>query len=165
MVRPKDAVEVYLETGKTRTFAGPGIAPSADKKPAGSAELRRFHAILKACWRTFDAAVEAASGKELRKGPRGGGRDLAAMIDHVLEADGAYLARVAWKLEGGEPQEARSRLTRTRRAISAALDAAAQGRVPARGPRGGRRWPARYFVRRVAWHVLDHAWEIEDRLE
>lgn len=22
---------------------------------------------------------------------------------------------------------------------------------------------ARYLVRRVAWHVLDHAWEIEDR--
>jgi len=25
-------------------------------------------------------------------------------------------------------------------------------------------WPARYYVRRAAWHVLDHAWEIEDRL-
>ncbi len=23
---------------------------------------------------------------------------------------------------------------------------------------------ARYFVRRTAWHVLDHLWEIEDRL-
>ena len=22
----------------------------------------------------------------------------------------------------------------------------------------------RYFVRRLAWHVLDHVWEIEDRL-
>jgi len=25
-------------------------------------------------------------------------------------------------------------------------------------------WPARYYVRRAAWHVLDHAWEIVDRL-
>ena len=24
-------------------------------------------------------------------------------------------------------------------------------------------WPARYAARRIAWHVLDHAWEIEDR--
>ena len=24
-------------------------------------------------------------------------------------------------------------------------------------------WPARYAVRRIGWHVLDHAWEIEDR--
>ena len=26
-----------------------------------------------------------------------------------------------------------------------------------------RGWPVRYMVRRVAWHVLDHAWEKEDR--
>ena len=26
-------------------------------------------------------------------------------------------------------------------------------------------WPVRYAARRIAWHVLDHAWEIEDRRE
>jgi hypothetical protein len=24
-------------------------------------------------------------------------------------------------------------------------------------------WPPRYAARRIAWHVLDHAWEIEDK--
>jgi lambda repressor-like predicted transcriptional regulator len=24
-------------------------------------------------------------------------------------------------------------------------------------------WPPRYAVRRGVWHVLDHAWEIEDK--
>ena len=24
-------------------------------------------------------------------------------------------------------------------------------------------WPVRYALRRFAWHVLDHAWEIEDK--
>lgn len=24
-------------------------------------------------------------------------------------------------------------------------------------------WPPRYAARRIAWHVLDHAWQIEDR--
>ncbi|HEV2372237.1 MAG TPA: hypothetical protein VGS19_08715 [Streptosporangiaceae bacterium] len=24
-------------------------------------------------------------------------------------------------------------------------------------------WPARYTLRRLTWHVLDHAWEIEDK--
>jgi hypothetical protein len=24
-------------------------------------------------------------------------------------------------------------------------------------------WTARYFLRRAAWHVLDHVWEIEDK--
>ena len=45
------------------------------------------------------------------------------------------------------------------------MRASAAGEIPAVGPRGGRRWSARYFVRRAAWHVLDHAWEIEDRIE
>jgi hypothetical protein len=44
-----------------------------------------------------------------------------------------------------------------------ALAAAAHGVVPTRGPRGGVIWTPRYFVRRVAWHLLDHAWEFEDR--
>jgi hypothetical protein len=51
----------------------------------------------------------------------------------------------------------------TRQAIMDALAAAARGEIPERGPRGGVIWPARYFVRRVAWHALDHVWEIEDR--
>ena len=24
-------------------------------------------------------------------------------------------------------------------------------------------WSRRYFLRRTAWHVLDHAWELEDK--
>jgi hypothetical protein len=24
-------------------------------------------------------------------------------------------------------------------------------------------WPARYAARRIAWHVIDHLWEMEDR--
>ncbi len=85
------------------------------------------------------------------------------MVDHVLEADRAYLARLNWKHErqSGNPAEA---LDRTRQAILAALDVAERGELPERGPRGGVIWPPRYFVRRVAWHVLDHAWEIEDRV-
>ena len=30
-------------------------------------------------------------------------------------------------------------------------------------PIAGKRWPLRYAARRIAWHALDHAWEIEDR--
>jgi hypothetical protein len=38
------------------------------------------------------------------------------------------------------------------------------GELPDFGPRGGERWPALFAIRRSAWHALDHAWEIEDRL-
>jgi hypothetical protein len=26
-----------------------------------------------------------------------------------------------------------------------------------------RGWPQRYAARRIAWHALDHAWEVQDR--
>jgi hypothetical protein len=25
------------------------------------------------------------------------------------------------------------------------------------------KWPISYALRRIAWHIVDHAWEIEDR--
>ncbi len=38
--------------------------------------------------------------------------------------------------------------------------------VPSDGsPIAGRKWPPRYAARRIAWHALDHAWEVEDRTE
>lgn len=45
-----------------------------------------------------------------------------------------------------------------------ALALAAHGEIPVRAPRDGVRWTPHYFVRRAAWHVPEHAWEIEDRL-
>jgi hypothetical protein len=54
-------------------------------------------------------------------------------------------------------------MRRTRQAILKALPLATRGELPALGSRGGVRCVARYFVRCVAWHVLDYAWEIEDR--
>jgi len=27
----------------------------------------------------------------------------------------------------------------------------------------GKKWTVRYAARRIAWHVLDHAWEMQDR--
>lgn len=57
-----------------------------------------------------------------------------------------------------------ARRNATRQTVLDALESAVKNGLPEKGPRGGKIWPARYFVRRVGWHVLDHAWEIEDRL-
>jgi hypothetical protein len=148
----------------TTDFGAPGVAPSSDKRPVSDADLERFRALLKACWRTFDKAVSAAQGKELSKGPRGGGRELEAIVEHVLGADEGYLGRLGWKIEPEEKDNLQKHLAVVRKAILDALAAAARGETPRRGPRGGLYWTPRYFVRRVAWHVLDHAWEIEDRV-
>ncbi len=158
------AVSERLEGNATTDFGAPGLAPSSDADPVDEVELRRFQALLKACWRAFDAAARAAIGKELRRGPRGGGRDLEGIVQHVVGGDAGYLARLGWKFKMGDGDEPDEELRRTRQAILKALAPAAHGELSARGPRGGVRWTPRYFVRRVAWHVLDHAWEIEDRV-
>jgi hypothetical protein len=31
------------------------------------------------------------------------------------------------------------------------------------GGDSGAAWAPRYLIRRTAWHVLDHAWELEDK--
>ena len=154
-----------LEGNANTDFGAPAVAPSFDAGPAGEAELRRYRALLEAMWRSFDAMVREAEGKELRKGPRGGGRDLEGIVQHVRETEAAYLSKLGGKLLKEEKQAgAREGLTPLRRAILSTLGPAARGELPRVGPRGGLHWTARYFVRRTAWHVLDHLWEIEDRL-
>ncbi len=153
-----------LAGNMTTDFGAPGISPSADARPVADAELRRLQTVLKACWRTLDAAARAAEGKELRKGPRGGGRELDGIVEHVWRADVGYLSALGWKVEQSKTDDPGQSLDQTRQAILNGLAAAAHGEIPARGPRGGVRWTPRYFVRRSAWHVLDHAWEIQDRV-
>jgi hypothetical protein len=154
-----------LKGNTTTDFGAPDLALSQDSKPVDEVELQRFQAILKACWHTFDQATKSAEGKELRKGPRGGGRDVERIIEHVFGSDASYLSALGWKVEPVETTDSDQILKRTRNSILDGITAAAHGEIAARGPRGGLRWTPRYFVRRVAWHVLDHTWEIEDRIE
>jgi hypothetical protein len=154
-----------LKGNATTDFGSPGIPPTADARPMKAGEVTRAEAILKACWRAFDRAAGAAGKKPLRKGPRGGGRELEEIVRHLLDADAAYLAKVGWEFKPEGKSDPAAEFRRMRAAILEALAAAAGGGLPARGPRGGSRWTARYFVRRVAWHALDHAWEMEDRSE
>jgi hypothetical protein len=157
-------VSERLEGNATTDFGAPGLAPAYDAGAVDEEELRRLQAGLEACWRGFDAAVKAAVGQELRKGPRGGGRELEGIVRHVLDAEAGYLAQLGWKFKRGEPNDLDEELGRTRQAILEGLASAGRGEIAATGPRGGARWTPRYFVRRLAWHVLDHAWEIEDRV-
>lgn len=153
-----------LEGNATTDFGAPGIAPSNDESPVNAEELHDFQKLLRACWRAFDDAINTATGKSLRTGPRGGGRQLEGIIQHVLGSNEGYLNQVGWKLKKSDSNDRSNQLEQNRQAILSALTASARGEIPAKGPRGGVRWSARYFVRRVAWHVLDHAWEIEDRV-
>lgn len=153
-----------LQGGAGTDFGAPEIPTEAEKGPLDSAQLERSKALLLACWQVFDRAVEQATGKELRWGPRGGGRNLEKIMGHVIGTDQAYLRRLAWKVEGTNEMNPEVELQHTRQALLKALEYAVKEGLPKQGPRGGKIWPPRYFVRRVAWHVLDHTWKIEDRI-
>jgi hypothetical protein len=145
--------------GNTSTdFGVPAIMLGSDHDAVDPAEHERMRTLLLACWQAFDRAAQSAAGKNLRKGPRGGGRDTRQIVQHVLDAEQAYL-----KSEGEQNSE--QALRDRQQASLSALEASVKGELPKQGPRGGVIWPARYYVRRSAWHILDHAWEIEDRVE
>ena len=147
----------------TTDFGAPAVILDADREPLNQKEFERLKGILQACWQAFDAALSRATGKTLRKGPRGGGRELEMIGEHVLGADLAYLGRLPWKSPKVDQTNFNDAIGITRQIILEALEAGVKGRLPGQGPKGGSVWPLRYFIRRVAWHVLDHAWEIEDR--
>lgn len=157
-------VRERLKGNATTDFGAPGLAPSSDADPVEAAELQRFEKILEACWKALEEAIESAAGKSLRTGPRGGGRQLDGILQHVLDSNTGYLNQVGWKFQRDTADDLGHQLELNQRAVLDALAASARGEIPAKGPRGGRRWSPRYFVRRIAWHVLDHVWEIEDRV-
>jgi hypothetical protein len=148
-----------LNGGANTDFGTISLPPACDVRPATEAEIKRYVALLDACWQAFDAALYAAAGKALRKGPRGGGREAEQIMQHVCDAQKGYLARMGVKVE------ADADLAQLKQAVTQALLDAPRDGVPSKGPRGGLRWTPHYFARRAAWHILDHAWEIEDRSE
>lgn len=101
---------------------------------------------------------------ELRKGPRGGRRDLDQIIHHALGGEQAYLRQLGGTLPKVGDADARLQLMAVREAAVQMLRARAAGEEPLISPRRTNPfWSLRYFVRYSAWHSLDHAWEIEDR--
>jgi hypothetical protein len=159
-----DLVVVQRVTGDATTdFGAPSIAPEADRRDVDSRELVRLQALLEMSWEALDRAAAWAADRQLSRGPRGGGRDLDAIVSHVVAAEASYVRRIAGpsvRVDRLEPSDA-SREVRT--TVQESLGRAVLEGLPEAGPRGGEIWPPRYFVRRAAWHVLDHAWEIEDR--
>jgi hypothetical protein len=149
--------------GSGTDFGVPSVPAKVDTKPLTGKELERQRSILQAAWKAFDAAAAAARGKTLTVGPRGGGRNLDKMRGHVLEAEVAYLGQLGSR--HGKTGKGEDEMELVRREALETLDAIVHGR-PLDNPRNTKKpWAPRYFVRRSAWHALDHAWELEDRVE
>jgi hypothetical protein len=145
-----------LPGSSTTDFGAPDAIASADHQKLTAAQAGRLADLVEACWATLDR-VAAESPPELRKGPRGGGRDRDKMVQHVVSSEASYARQI--DIRHREPAfNDHDAVAALRRDITAALRAARDA-TPA-GPNG---WPPRYAARRIAWHVLDHAWEMEDK--
>jgi hypothetical protein len=140
-------------------FGALGSAAQRDSDPLTAAQAKRLAALLEASWGVLDDVV-AGEPVELRKGPLGRGCDRDAVFAHVVAAETAYARKLGVR-HGGvrqkEPQD-REGIAALRADIAAAIAAARAGTAAEEGY-----WLPRYAARRIAWHVLDHAWEIEDR--
>ena len=142
-----------LKGNATTDFGAPGIPANQESKPLSAEQASRMGDLLEACWTYLDQVVDKAPA-ELRKGPRGGGRDRDVMFDHVLGAEMEYAKRIGVQLKQPDGRD-KAAVRGFRKAIIAGID----------HPNPDAKWPVRYAVRRIAWHALDHAWEIEDRTE
>ena len=139
-------------------FGVPGTIAKQDTEPLSAAEGKRLASLVEAAWTLYDRIVAGAPA-ELRKGPRGGGRDRDKMADHVLDAEGAYVRKLGLRLKPPNRNDRRA-VAEFRAAIIATLRRPSSGTALVE-----KGWPQRYAARRIAWHALDHAWEIQDRSE
>lgn len=152
-----DVVE-SVTGGSGTDFGVPSAITDADRRPVSAAEAERLATLIEAAWTIFDR-VAATSPASLRKGPRGGGRDRDKMIRHVIEADHAYARELGIRLREAHLGDVEA-IRAERDAVLDLLRQPSDG-----GPLADRRWTQRYAARRIAWHALDHAWEMEDRAE
>jgi hypothetical protein len=149
-----------LAGNKTTDFGAPAAIIDGDRQPMDDVALDAALVRLRAAWDAFASSADHARGRELGpSGPRGGGRTVEKMVEHVREADQGYTGAV-----GGTSKPADAPWPDVQEHFIAAVRSRNAGELPDVGPRGGQRWPALFAMRRTAWHSLDHAWEIEDRL-
>jgi len=154
---PLEIVEDRVGPGST-DFWGISFAPcAAETEPMDGAELERKIALLRACWEFFDG-VAARVSAEMRKGPRGSGRDRDRIIRHTIRTESEEFAkRLGLRIpECGalSPEGLRD------------YREAYVGRMRAYNAGEGNRmrsWNLPFLIRHSAFHTMDHAWEMEDK--
>jgi len=149
-------VERLEGTGMTDFYGVSGRTAGPEYEPMNEAECERKVALLRACWAYFDDVASRVS-PELRKGPRGGGRDRDRIVRH---ANGAEIDEFAKKVGVITPLDAREDPVALRAHRDAFCEAIREHN--ARGA-SARSWTVQFLIRRCAYHMLDHAWEMEDK--
>lgn len=148
-----EVIDTLQGSGAT-DFGVPDKVASADFDSMTDAECDRQIRLLQACWEYFDDVAVRVS-REMQKGPRGGGRDRDEIIQHTLEADRGYARQIGVRTPAVYID--------TPNGVAEHREAVAQAIRELNASESDTKWPLRYFIRRAAWHMLDHAWEMEDK--
>ncbi len=155
---PLEIVEDKIGTGST-DFWGISFSPSAaEHGPMDEAQLERGMTLLRASWAFFDG-VAARVSPEMRKGPRGGGRDRDRIIRHTIRTESEDFAKQVGLRIPEEAALTPDGLRQHRETYVAAMRAYNAGEVTRRM----RSWTLPFLIRHSAFHTLDHAWEMEDK--
>jgi hypothetical protein len=153
-----DIVEDRVGTGST-DFWGISFSPSSTEQgPMTEAEFDRAITLLRACWTFFDG-VAARVSEEMRKGPRGGGRDRTRIWRHTIRTESEDFAKQVGIRIPEEGALSPDGLRDHRANYVEAMRAYNAGEIEKRM----RSWTLPYLIRHSAYHTLDHAWEMEDK--
>ena len=153
-----EIVEDHVGVGSTDFWAISFAPSSFEQEPMPEDELERKFALLRAAWRFLDD-VAARVSPEMQRGPRGGGRTRDEIVRHVLGNERADLARrVGVIVDPVIPATLEGLRSHQEAYLTAMRAYNAQGKLAR-----GRNWTIPLLVRHTAFHVLDHAWEMEDK--
>jgi hypothetical protein len=151
-----NVVEQYGGIGSTDFWGISFAFSSIDMRDISSQELKRELSLMQACWAFFDD-VRSRVSNELRKGPRGGGRDRDQIVRHIVANEAQWAGKVGLPAPDGAALTDNDGLKEFRGAYCAAIRAYhSEGKM-------ARNWPLRYLIRHTAFHTMDHAWEMQDR--
>jgi hypothetical protein len=155
---PLEVVEDRVGTGSV-DFWGISFSPSStEHERLSDADFDRRITILRAAWAFFDG-VAARVSPEMRKGPRGGGRDRNRIIRHTIRTESEDFAKQVGLRIPEEGALSPEGLRRHRETYVAAMRAYNAGETEKRM----RSWTLPFLIRHSAFHTLDHAWEMEDK--
>ena len=151
-----EVVERYTGNTSTDFWGVAHVTSETEREVLSASALERRLDLLQAAWAYFDETAARVS-RELRPGQRSAGRTREQIMRHVYANEPDQFSR---KVEVRTPIEIAltpDGLAAHRHAYLNAIRAYNAEGKPARS------WSIQFLIRRTANHVMDHAWEMEDR--
>jgi hypothetical protein len=139
---PVFGVAERLPGSATADLGAPGLIPACDGKPVDARSASRCACLLTAAW----AAFYQVSGH----------RASSRLVEHVISAEVACARKLGIRRRTPSVRDAAG-IVALRDEITAVIGRPSDGLPVVR-----RGWPTRYAARRIAWHVIDHMWDVQD---